>query len=375
MKKSYYQILCLLIFILTINACMNEDPIKIGFAVELTGTRGNLGVDARDGALLAIKQINENGGIMGHPVELIVKDDKGDPNTARIVDLNLIDEGVIAIIGHITSSQTAAVIDLINKNETILFSPSSTSSLFSGKADYFFRNVPSSSLFASSTASYIFENAGINKLIVVFDVSNSAFSEAFKDVAENTFKDLGGITSVIYEYIPGESDIREISKQISNSSNNAVLLITSPVDTALFAQHIRNEGGKQVLFSSSWAHDKTLLEKGGRAVEGIRLISDGKVQDTLESLEFNKDFMELYGRTPGMLSSNSYEAVKFITDAFLEVKGDSSEMPQALSDIRNNETIIGRISLDEYGDVIRDVSIFEVVDGEFTLIDTISPQK
>lgn len=91
-----------------------QEPSLVGLAADLIGSQGDLGVEARDGALLAVSTINDREGIKGRPIKLIVRNDRGEPKIGRQADAEPVEIGVVAIIGHMTSGQTAAVIDQIN---------------------------------------------------------------------------------------------------------------------------------------------------------------------------------------------------------------------------------------------------------------------
>ncbi|MFO7717430.1 MAG: ABC transporter substrate-binding protein, partial [Desulfohalobium sp.] len=88
-----------------LGAC-GQDPIRIGFAVPLTGVYSDLGVHGRNGATLAVEEINDRGGIHGRSLRLLPRDDGNSAAQAKAVDRELIDQGVVAIIGHMTSSQS-----------------------------------------------------------------------------------------------------------------------------------------------------------------------------------------------------------------------------------------------------------------------------
>ena len=89
----------LLCFTLLVGGCSQPKPVKIGFAGGLTGRLADLGTGGRDGALLATEDLNAAGGIKGARVELLVRDDKSDVQTALEVDRELLDAGVVAIVG------------------------------------------------------------------------------------------------------------------------------------------------------------------------------------------------------------------------------------------------------------------------------------
>ena len=151
-KRSWILNLLALLGVLVLAGCQSTPPIKIGLAVELTGRRADLGVAARDGAVLAVENINANGGVAGRQIELLIMDDQGDPQIARQVDQQLVSQGVVAIVGHLTSEQTAAAFEQMNQAGVVLFSPTSSSGDFSNQADYFFRIMPSNDLMARSLA-------------------------------------------------------------------------------------------------------------------------------------------------------------------------------------------------------------------------------
>ena len=99
----------------TLQGCKPRDPIRIGFVAGTSGRVADLGISGRDAAQLAIEQCNRDGGIGGHPVQLIVKDDQQNPDRARQVVKELIDEGAVAMIGPMTSDMAVAVTPLLNE--------------------------------------------------------------------------------------------------------------------------------------------------------------------------------------------------------------------------------------------------------------------
>jgi hypothetical protein len=85
----------LLILSLIGSSCIAHPPIRIGFAGELAGRNADLGIQGRNGALLAIDLINQQEGIRGRQVDLIIRDDHGTPEGARDADRQRIDSGLV----------------------------------------------------------------------------------------------------------------------------------------------------------------------------------------------------------------------------------------------------------------------------------------
>jgi len=99
-----------LIFLLLLSACAGVAPvIKIGLVAPFEGQNRAMGYDVIYSARLAVRQINEAGGIGGYRVALVALDDGGDPEMARQVAQSLvIDPAVIAVIGHWEAETTQA---------------------------------------------------------------------------------------------------------------------------------------------------------------------------------------------------------------------------------------------------------------------------
>lgn len=141
-KRCLFLTICICIIIFsyfTFLGCSKKKPVKIGFAGTLTGRLSDLGTAGRNGVMLAVEDINKSGGINGHPVELLIRDDKHDPLVSREVSQDLVNEGVVAIIGHMTSVASVASVPVVNKENVVMISPTTSANDLTGIDDYFFR--------------------------------------------------------------------------------------------------------------------------------------------------------------------------------------------------------------------------------------------
>lgn len=93
-----------------ITGCASVDPVvKIGLVAPFEGRYRAIGYDAIYSARLAVREINQAGGIGGHRVALVALDDRGDEEFARTAAASLaIDPGVVAVVGHYLPETTAA---------------------------------------------------------------------------------------------------------------------------------------------------------------------------------------------------------------------------------------------------------------------------
>ncbi len=202
--KKATHLFCLFIAALTVlltAACeQKKEPIFIGYVGGLTGRVAGLGITGRDGVLLATEEVNKAGGINGHKVVVSVKDDRQDGATAKKVVKELLAENVVAIVGHMTSSMTAATLPIVNDANKVLISPTSKSDYFSGIDDYLFRVTPSISYNAEKIAAMAFNEMRLRNFAVIYDSNNRAFTESWLKQFRQPYEALGGKIVIAKEF-------------------------------------------------------------------------------------------------------------------------------------------------------------------------------
>ncbi|MBV5350000.1 ABC transporter substrate-binding protein, partial [bacterium] len=157
----------------------------------------------RNGAMLAIEQKNGTGGIKGQLVELVVKDDEQNPETARKVTAELLSHSIELIIGPMTSSIAVAVMPQINNSKTILLSPTVTTTDLTGKDDQFLRVMDDTRSYASKSAEYQYRKKGCRTVAVLYDQGNRAYTESWMDDFKREFEKLGGRILLVKRFTSG----------------------------------------------------------------------------------------------------------------------------------------------------------------------------
>lgn len=374
MKSRLFAVLLLLILLCLPAGCRSQQPILVGFAAEMSGRRGELGVAARDSAQLAIDQINAAGGIDGRPLKLLTRDDKGSPETARQVDQELVDAGVVAIIGHMTSEQSAAVFDQMNRAQVVIISPTSSSTQFSGQKDSFFRVMPDTQVLGAALAKYIQAEHPVRQVAVIYDLSNQAFTQHYWLAFKAEMDRYGVDTSQVYSYTTGQADLQALVDQVAAAQPESILFVSSAFDTALMAQYAHSRIPEAALFSSTWGQTDELFAKGGKAVEGMLLGATYNPENKSRAyLAFSNIYQERYKRAPSLAASHAYEAVLLLAYALRQTGGQASGLHQALVSANNLPGLQGALSLDEFGDVHRDTFVVRVQNARFVIVGTISP--
>ena len=182
------QLAMIMLLMVFITGCSNEEPVKIGFIGGLTGRVADLGISGRNGAILAVEQRNSMNGINGRPVHLITVDDKQDKDTAVQELTFLLDQKVEAVIGHMTSSMSVTTVPLVNKNNIVMMSPTSTTTYLKNLDDYFFRVCATTDNYGAEMARYFRNTKGLDRVTAIFDEGNKAYTESWLKAFRRTFE-------------------------------------------------------------------------------------------------------------------------------------------------------------------------------------------
>src|SRR6201991_5317311 len=122
------------------NGAPNHSTIKIGYFGDLTGPTFNFGQSAINGVLMAASEVNQNGGINGRQIDVVIEDDKGSPEEAARLTAKLIDQDkVVAVIAGGTSGNSRAAAPKAQASHIPFISPSSTDPAVTQVGSYIFR--------------------------------------------------------------------------------------------------------------------------------------------------------------------------------------------------------------------------------------------
>lgn len=355
----------------------NTEPIRIGFSAQLTGRQAELGVQERNGVQLAVEKINASGGISGRQIELIIRDDLGTPEKAQLVDDELIKEDVVAIIGHATTEQTLSGLKVTNPTNVVMISPTVSTPKLSGLDDYFFSVYPSFKDSSKAFAKYIHQRNAITKMAIIYDKDNFSYSKLYSTTFIDKFKSLGGnITDEVSFSSRTQPDFSSLLLKLREAKPEGVLIIASDMDTALIAQKIRLMEWNIPLFTSAWAQTETLVNNGGKAVEGMQLEQSYPLNSKLSTFtDFQSQYKTRFGNAPSFGSAFSYETALILAEALKKTGGKSNELKHALLEIHDFNGVMDDFSFNAFGDVDRPFYISTIHKGQIIIFDKLTPTK
>ena len=204
-----------------------DGVLKLGGILPLTGALAFLSPPEIAGIDLAIKDINEAGGVLGQPVEFSLEDssDGDSPAVAKDSATKLLGAGVDAIIGAAASGVTRNIIDQITGAKTVQISMSNTAPDLTDWADggYYFRTAPSDLLQGGVVGNLIVSDGNENVGIIY---QQTAYGEGLEAKANAVIADAGATVVASEAFPEGESNFDTIVDKIVAAGADSVLLIS-----------------------------------------------------------------------------------------------------------------------------------------------------
>lgn len=372
-KKSVHALLVygqVLLFLaapaLLLGSCAPK-PIKIGLPVVLTGLSSRIGVAGRNGALLAMDEINAAGGIKGRPIELLVRDDKDDPDTALAVDQGLVQEGVVALVGHMASRSGTQAAVFATKNQIPLISPTISSTDYSGKDDYFFRIIGSNDLMGRTIAAYA-RGQGYAKAAAAYESTNASYTVPFYAGFKDEFEKLGGKVLRPHTFATSSSyDYRGLTKGLIAEKPDVVFTVASPFDTASICQGLSLGSSPLPVLACMWAMTDDLFRFGGRSVDRLTGVMYMDSEGTTSAfLAFRAAYVKRYGEEASFASVYGYDALMVLAQALRNSPSlDGPSIKASILELGTFKGLQEDIRIDSYGDCDKRPMVFAAVGGSF----------
>ncbi len=334
--------------------CRSEEPLRIGFLGGITTRGGELGIDGRDAALLAVDEVNRGGGVRGRRVELLWRDDHQDPARAVAAVRELVAAGAVALVGPMTSDVAVAIAPTLEELHLTAIAPTVSTNLLSHRADHFFRLYPSSQSAAAAVAEHALAAFGARRLLVVRDQYNEAHTGSWGDALRTAMEGVGGrVTAVVVFEMGQEGGIRALSQRLAALPGDAIFVLASPPDAGMIAQHLRLAGDQRPLFFSEWSFAGDLAVHGGAAVDDARVLATYRVDDGSPRYQaFVRAFRQRFSREPAFAAMHAYDATTVLLHTLARTNEPAS-LPVALVAHGPHEVLQGTVQLDEWGDALR----------------------
>ena len=259
--------LVLLALTLAAPAARAAEPIKIGALPSVTGPAAFLGAPEANTLRMLVDEANAKGGILGRPVQLIVKDTGGSPEKAISFAKQLIEEEhVFAIIGPATSGETMAVKAIAEESKTLLLSCAAAEVIVQPVAPHVFKTAQKD----SHAATKIFQQMQAMKITRIGVLtSNTGFGKAGKEQIEKLAPQHGIQVVASEVYDKAATDLTAEITKLKAAKVEAILNWSIEPAQAIAIKNIRQLGLTVPIFQSHGFGNVEYARAAGAAAEGV----------------------------------------------------------------------------------------------------------
>ncbi|MYE05960.1 MAG: ABC transporter substrate-binding protein [Chloroflexi bacterium] len=288
-------------------AVVADEPLKIGLLADFSGPLAEFGPSIQTGVELAIKQLNDGGGVLGHPVQLVTGDTALDPTQATEETRRLIEvEGVHAIVGPLASSITLAVVESVAADAGVLvISPSATSPqlTIADDNDFLFRSTVSDAaqgpVLAQLAADEGYTNVGV---IFLNDPYGQGLAEAFEAA-------WGGDANLV-SIEPRQASYLAELQQAADNDAEVLIVIAFPQEAEIFIREALEQGlFDEFLFVDGSKSQELVDAIGGEYLDGMKGTAPSPGPESPALLLFNQSYIAEYGElSPLPFVAEAYDA-------------------------------------------------------------------
>ena len=332
--------------------------VKVGMYADLSAGTAQWGTDAEKGARLRVKEVNEAGGVLGRPVELIIYDCKVSPTEAVKAYSRLAEQDKVAAVSGSLLSNTALAVSPVaaqtrvpvvsramdERATTPAFNPDDPDN--PGAANpYFFLLQPSAFQQAATIAAYAIDVLGMETFAALYDKGNAYalyLAKGFSYYVKQRGKKMVGE----FEFQSGDKDYKAQLTKIKELAPQGLFICNYVTENANAVKQARELGLKTVfLGNNSWY--KPMDTVAGAAADGSYFPNNIAFDDP-SLQDFFKKYTAEYGEEPRLHSFSGYDDVGFIIEAIRRAKSTEPEKVRtAMEETRKFKGTIGTITIDE----------------------------
>jgi len=351
---------------------LSAQTVKIGVLAPITGFAASDGASVKNSIKLAVDYVNANGGVLGRKVEAVIYDDAADPKQATALARKLIEQDQVkAFVAGSYSMPSRAVAPLFNDEKIPLVAayavhPDVT---LGGKLSYCFRNGFLGAV-EGKAGGFTCVKILKGKKIAVLTSDNDFGKEmaaGFKAFMETP--DGSGAKVVSYQTYPmSEKDYKPYLSRIKGENPDIIFSGGYYFQSGPMVKQAREMGITAQFVGEEGADSPEFVEIAGKAAaEGFVITTNLNRDDSRPIVKtFLKDYATQFKISPDMVGASSYDAFMIICDGIKRANSlDGAAIQKAIANIQNYNGLTGMIRGFHNGEVVKDVQVQVVKNGEF----------
>lgn len=355
--KALLNFLTIFATVLSLLICKkaSSEPlsIKIGLTLGLTGIYSDIADQQMKGFRLWEKDTNERGGILGRRVEVLIYDDKGDPNVSKVLYERLMkDNEVDLIFGPYSSAITEAVAPIANKYKyPMLASGASADSIWEKGYRYIFGVYEPASKYSLGFLKMLVIN-NIDGIALIY--ADDSFSENVANGTKKWAKRLGLSFFYVSSFKKSTKDLISIVKKAKESGAKVLIVCGHLEESIQVKLLIENIKWQPIYFATVGPATDKYYQKLRNKSE--LTFSSSQWENSIsypKSIKFNNAFMDRYKIAPSYHAATAYATGQILEAAIRKAKSLDREKIRNILSFMDTMTIIGRYKVDKSGSQIK----------------------
>jgi len=360
----------------------DKTPIKLGWLGALSGDSATWGTADKNGVALTLKQINEAGGILGRPVEIVYYDGKGDQlEYINVLKRLIYEDKVVGVIGQNTSGNQIAIAPIAEEGKVPIISTFATNPRVTVPEEgqlmkYTFRVCFIDPYSGEVTAKFAYQDLGAKTAAVLYDIS-SDYSTGVRDYFVAAWEALGGELVADEAMKAGDVDFRPQLTSIKAANPDVIVMPLLFKEVALSAQQARELGITATMLGGDGWPSLQLLEMAADAVEGSYYLDHADVKDPALT-EFREQYEAEYNKGIEITAIMGHDALMLMAAA-IEKAGvaEPEAIRDALETIEGVKVLSGTINMDPatHNPMNKAAVIIKIENGEFVFYKKFEPME
>lgn len=334
---------------LMLGGTVSAQDITIGMAGPITGQYAAFGTQLKNGAELAVADINAAGGVLGKKIKLEIGDDACDPKQARAVGEKFASMKVPVVIGHFCSSSSIPASEPYAEAGVLQITPASTNPQFTERGMWnTFRVCGRDDQQGAVAGEYLAKTYKGKNIAILHDRSTYG-----KGLADETRAALNkrGVKEKMYEaYTQGDKDFTALVSRMKAASIDVVYLGGYHTEGGLILRQMRDQGMKTALVGGDALVTSEFWAITGAAGEGVYMTFGPDPRNKKSAAAVVKKFKDK-GIDPEGYTLYTYAALQIWADAVK--KANTTDPKKVAETIRAGKwnTVLGERGYDKKGDI------------------------
>jgi branched-chain amino acid transport system substrate-binding protein len=365
MKKMWLSGLAMASGLLLSGAASAQD-ITIGVAGPMTGQYASFGTQLKNGAEMAVADINAAGGVDGKKLKLEIGDDACDPKQARAVAEKLAGMKVPFVAGHFCSSSSIPASDAYQEGNVLQISPASTNPQFTERKLWnTFRTCGRDDQQGIVAGNYIAKTYKGKNVAILHD--KSTYGKGLADEMKKALNKAGAKEKMYEAYTQGDKDFNALVSKMKAANIDVVYVGGYHTEAGLLLRQMRDQGMKTQLISGDALVTKEFWDITGPAGEGVLMTFGPDPRKKQTAAAIVKKFKDK-NIDPEGYTLYTYAAIQAWAEAAKKAK--TTDPKKVAAELKKGQynTVLGPLGWDSKGDITKIDYVFYVwkKDGSYS---------